>query len=33
METPNKADSENDIILETQHVWNYEEFSHTDDSV
>jgi hypothetical protein len=24
---PNKADSENDVILEMQHIGNYEEFS------
>jgi hypothetical protein len=26
LEMPNKADGENDVILETHHVGNYEEF-------
>jgi hypothetical protein len=30
---PNKADSENDIILEMYHVRNYEEFSCADNSL
>jgi hypothetical protein len=33
LEMPNKTDSENDIILETHHVENYEEFSCTDSSL
>jgi hypothetical protein len=30
---PNKADSENDVILEMHHVGNYEEFSCIDSSL
>jgi hypothetical protein len=30
---PNKADSENVVILEMHHVGNYEEFSCTDNSL
>jgi hypothetical protein len=29
---PNRADSENDVILEMHHLWKYEEFSCIDDS-
>jgi hypothetical protein len=30
---PNKADSENIVMLETHHVRNYEEFSYIDSSL
>jgi hypothetical protein len=30
---PNKADSENDVILEMHHIWNYEDFSCISSSL
>jgi hypothetical protein len=33
LEMPDKADSENDVILEMRHVRNYEEFSCIDNSL
>jgi hypothetical protein len=33
LEMPNKADSENGVILEMHHVGNYEKFSCIDNSL